>query len=77
MTNLVLQIVPPIWPRLLDAALLFNDRALNDGAENAEGHGNSVVIVAVHADTTLQFLDGSTDDFKSVVEFDAVDTKFR
>jgi len=55
-TSLVLQVIPPIWPRLLDASLFFHDRTLYHTAKDAESHRNSMVIVAVNYDIALQLV---------------------
>ena len=74
-TNLVLEVVPPVGPRLLNTSLLLDDRVLDDSAENTECHRNSVVIVAVHADAPLELRNRFPYDFKTIIEFDAVDAE--
>src|SRR6266404_5635383 len=50
----VLQIIPPIWPCLFDAALLFEDCLINDSTKYAECHSNTVIIVTMNADATFE-----------------------
>jgi hypothetical protein len=74
---LVLQVIPPVWPRLFDTALLFDDRLINYSSKYAERHRNAVVIVAVDADATLLISYRFAIYFEAIVQFLGLDTKFR
>ena len=73
---LVLEIIPPIRPSLLDASFLLDDGALNDRTQNTESHCDSVIVVAVDAGTFLQLRHRLSVDFESIVQLSGFDTKF-
>lgn len=73
---LVLQIVPPVRPSLLDTALLLDDTVLDYTAQDTEGHSDTVVVVAVNAAAFLQLGNGLAVDLESIVEFLSLDSKF-
>jgi len=64
---LILQVVPPVWPSLFDTPFLFENRLFDHGAQNAERHGDSVVVIAVNANSGLEFWDGFPVNFEAVV----------
>lgn len=46
-THLILEIVPPVRPSLLNAAFLLDNSILNDGTKNTESHCDAMVVIAV------------------------------
>ena len=64
---LVLQVVPPVRPSLLNTSFLFEDRLLDHGTQNAERHSDSVVVVTVNADSGLEFGDGLPVNLEAIV----------
>lgn len=74
--DLVLQIIPPVWPRLLNAALLLDDGVRYDGTQDTERHRNAVVVVAVNARATGEGVDRATIYLKPVIQFFGLDTEF-
>ena len=65
---LVLEVIPPVGPGLLNTALLLEDGVLDHCAEHTEGHGDTVVIVAVDAAAVLEFLERLAVDLETVIE---------
>lgn len=57
---LVLEIIPPVGPSLLNTTFLLDNGVLDGSTKNAERHSNTMVIVAVDASTLLQLLDRTT-----------------
>jgi hypothetical protein len=74
-TNLVLEIIPPVRPRLLNAALFFEDSSWHDGCEYTVGHSHAMVIIAMHADTLLEFCQRATIYFEAIVKLLGLNTK--
>lgn len=64
---LILQVVPPVRPSLLDTSFLFKNRLFDHGSQNAKCHSNSVVVITVNADSGLEFGDGLPINFKAIV----------
>jgi len=52
---LAFEVIPPIRPCLFNTALLFKDHLLYNGSKHAECHRDTVIIIAVNADTLLKF----------------------
>jgi hypothetical protein len=73
---LVLQVIPPIRPSFLHTSLLLKNGVLDGSTQYAEGHGDTVIIVAMDADAFFQFWDGSAGDLQTVVEFFGLHTEF-
>jgi hypothetical protein len=65
--HLVLKIIPPIWPSFLNTSLLLDDSICNNGAQNAESHGYTVIVITVDTDAMLELRDRLSDDLKTVV----------
>ena len=74
-SHLVLQIVPPVRPSLLDASSLLDDGSRRDRSENGEGHGDSMIVVAVNADVLEESLDLDSMNDDSVVELRGLDSE--
>jgi hypothetical protein len=74
-TNLVLKIIPPVRPCLLNAALFFKNSSWHNSCEYTVGHGHAMVIIAVHTDTLLEFCQRAAIYFKAIVKFLGLDTK--
>lgn len=66
--HLVLEIVPPVRPRLLHATLLLDDCIIDDTAKNAECHRDTMVIVAVDAGTLLELSQWLPIDLQTIVQ---------
>ena len=64
---LILQIVPPVRPRLFDTSFLFEDRFLDHGTQNAECHSDSVVVITVDVDSSLKFVDRFSINLEAIV----------
>ena len=54
---LVDEVIPPVGPRLLHTALLLDDCLLHRASQHAERHRDTVIVIAVHADTLLELGD--------------------
>ena len=74
-TNLILKIIPPIRPSFLHASLLLENGAVDNSAKHAEGHGNTVVVVAVNTHAFLQFRYRSSLHLETVVELLGLNSK--
>jgi hypothetical protein len=75
-SNLVLQIIPPVGPCLLNAAFLLNDCVGYDSTEDAERHRNAVVVVAVYARATGEGVERATVYFKPIIQLFGLDPEF-
>lgn len=64
---LILQVVPPVRPSLLDASLLFENRLFDDCTQNAKRHCYSVVVVTVNAGPGLEFGNGLPVNFETII----------
>ena len=64
---LILQVVPPVRPSLLDTSFLFENRLFDHGTQNAERHGDTVVVVTVNADSGLEFGDGLPVNLEAII----------
>lgn len=73
---LVLQVVPPVRPGLLDTSFLFKNRLPGHSTQNAECHGDSVVVVTVNANPSLEFRNGHPVNLETIVELLGLDAKF-
>ena len=73
--HLVFEVIPPIWPRLFDTALFFEDRLLHHGTKHAECHRDTVIIIAVDADALLKFNYRLAVYLKAVIQFFCFDAK--
>jgi len=74
-TDLVLEIIPPIRPSLLYASLFLNDRIFNHRTQYAERHGDTMIIIAMNTDTPLQLYYRPSSDLEAIVEFDGFDAE--
>ena len=74
--DLILQVIPPVRPSLVHASFLLNDRVLDSRAQNAEGHGHTVIIIAVDASVLLELFDMSTIDFETILKLFGLNPKF-
>ena len=54
LTNLVLKVIPPVWPRLLNAPLLLEYGPIDGSAQDTECHGHAMVVVAVDTHALLE-----------------------
>jgi hypothetical protein len=75
-TDLILQIIPPVRPRLLHTSLLIQHRARNERREDRMGHRHPVVVVAVHNHARFELGVRATIDFQSVVKLFGLDAEF-
>ena len=48
------EVIPPVWPGLLDTSLLFEHGPGDDGSEYRERHRDTMVVVGVHDHIALQ-----------------------
>lgn len=44
---LVLQVIPPIGPRLFDTPLFLDDGAIDDSSKHGKGHRDTMVIITM------------------------------
>ena len=72
---LAFEVIPLIRPHLFDTALLFKDRLLYNGSKHAECHRDTVIIVAVNADTLLKFSYRVAVHPKAIILFFCFDAK--
>ena len=66
--NLVLKIIPPVGPGLLNATLLLEDGILDHCSKHTECHRDTVIVVAVNAAAFLKLLEGLAVDLETVIE---------
>jgi hypothetical protein len=74
-THLILEVVPPVWPRLLDAATLLDDSLGTGDREAREGHGDTVVVVAVNRHAPLESVDRRAVNDNAVVKLVGLDAE--
>lgn len=74
--DLILQVIPPVRPSLFNASLLLNDGAVDNCAQNTEGHGHTMVIVAMNASALPEVLYGFAIDFEAIGEFFGLNSEF-
>ena len=51
---LVLQVVPPIGPRLFDTPFFLDDGTTDDSSKHGKRHGNTVVIIAMNGSAVFE-----------------------
>ena len=73
--HLVLEIIPPVWPCLLNASLLLDDSVFDHTTKDAERHRNTMIVIAMHTGTLFQLGDGFSVDLKSIVQLLRFHTK--
>ena len=74
---LVLEVIPPVRPGLLNTSLLLDDSPADDSAENAERHGHAMIIVAMHTNAILQLRNGLANDLQAIIQFVRLNAEFR
>ena len=74
-SDLIGEVVPPVGPSLLNATLLLDDRIFNHTAQDAEGHRDTMIIVAVDAGAFLQFRDGLAIDLQAIIKLLRLDSE--
>ena len=72
---LVDEVIPPVGPRLLDAALLLDNSTSDGRSEDAERHRDTVVIVAVHTNAFPQLPDRFAINLQAIFQFLRFDPK--
>ena len=72
---LVLEVVPPVRPRLFDAPLLLENSTRDDSSQDAECHSHAVIVVTVDTNVLLVFGNRLSDDFQTIVELVRCDAK--
>jgi len=75
--DLILQIIPPVWPRLLDTTLLLDGCVWHDGTQDAERHRNAVVVIAVHAHATGEGAEWATVYLEPIIQLFGLHAEFR
>jgi len=75
LTYLILQVVEEVGPGLLDTTLLLDDGLLDDTRQDAERHGDTVVVVAVNRGASLERLLILAEDDDPVVKLVGLNTK--
>lgn len=74
---LVLEVIPPVRPGLLNTPLLLDDSPADDSAENTERHGHAMIIVAMHTNAILQPRSGLANDLQPIIQFVRLNAEFR
>lgn len=75
-TYLVVKIIPEVRPSLLDTSLLLDDCFLDDARQNAECHGDTVVVVAMNRCTSVEGFVGLAKDDDTIFKFVSLDAEF-
>lgn len=70
------QIIPPVWPSLLDTSLFGDDSFRDDTGENRESHSYSVIVVTVNVCTTSKLGEGFAEDDDTVIELVSFHSEF-
>jgi hypothetical protein len=73
---LVLQIIPPVGPRLFDATFLLDNRIWYNGTQDAERHRDTVVVIAMYDRTTGEGVEWATVHLKSIIQFFGLHAEF-
>jgi hypothetical protein len=74
---LVLKIIPPIGPSLLDTPLLLNDSVFNHGAKHTERHRDSMIVITVHTNTALELRNRLSNNLESIIQLHSINPEFR
>lgn len=72
---LVLEVIPPVGPSLLDTTFLLDDGVLDGSTKNTESHSNTMIIVAMDASALLELLDRTSINLQPIVQLLRLDTE--
>jgi hypothetical protein len=75
-THLVVKIIPEVGPSLLDASLLLDDCLFDDARQDAECHGDTVIIIAVNRCASGERFVGFAKDDDTIFKFVGLNAKF-
>jgi hypothetical protein len=74
---LVFQVIPPVWPCLFYTALFFDDRLADYGSEYAKRHCDTVIIVAVNANSAFEIGHRFAVYLEAIIQLFSLDTELR
>lgn len=73
--DLVLQVVPPVRPRLSNASFLFQHGTFNDRSKDRKRHSNSMIIVAMDARILVELFNRLAVNLQTIIELLRLNTK--
>lgn len=72
---LVLEVIPPVGPSLLNTTFLLDNGVLDGSTENTESHSDTMVIIAVHTNALFELLDRTSVDLQPIVQLLCLDAE--
>jgi hypothetical protein len=73
---LVLQVIPPIGPRLLDAPLFLDDGAIDDSRKHGKRHRDTMVVVTMNRSAVLETGERAPINDDPILKLVRLDPKF-